>query len=146
MKTWFSEYEDGTRFCLHAGMEPNAPSLHFCIRRGYLLKYREKPAADKSFRKRRYSDKRPPDLEITFKSIDDAFLVFTGQLGIAASYAQHRFFMRGNPNEATGLVDCMELAEAYLFPRPLSKRLMLHVPEKQFPMLLVYMSVLVPSN
>lgn len=130
MRAQFSNYTDGCRFCIRAGMEPGSPCLSFCIHRGYLIACSDRNA----------------DLEITFKSIHDAFLVFTGQLGIGAAYAEHRFFMRGNPNEAMELVSCMELAEAYLFPRILSRRLMLRVPRKEFPSLLVYLSLLAPVS
>lgn len=38
----------------------------------------------------------PGDVTIRFKSPADAFRVFTGQIGIAQAYAQHRFTLRGN--------------------------------------------------
>lgn len=131
MKAGFSAYEDGYSFRIRAGMESGAPVLSFCVRNGQLEKQ---------------SHEVPVQLEITMKSIPDAFLVLTGQLGIGASYAGHRFFMRGNPNEAMGLVTCLELAEAYLFPRFLSRRLMLDVPKKEFPALLVYAGLICPGG
>ena len=49
---------------------------------------------EKGFRK--LPQDTPGDVTIRFKSPDDAFRVFTGQIGIAQAYAQHRFTLRGN--------------------------------------------------
>lgn len=123
IRAGFAAYEDGTVFRIRAGMESEVPCLSFSVLHGRLV---------------RQASDVPADLEITFKSIPDAFLVLTGQLGIGAAYAGHRFFMRGNPNEAMGLVSCMEIAESYLFPHFLSKRLMTEVPPKEISSLAVY--------
>lgn len=50
--------------------------------------------------------------------------------------------MKGNPNETLELVRSMELAEAYLFPRLLTRRLLPEVPKKQCPALFVYAKLL----
>ena len=47
---------------------------------------------EKGFRK--LPQDTPGDVTIRFKSPDDAFRVFTGQIGIAQAYAQHRFTLR----------------------------------------------------
>ncbi len=59
----------------------------------------------------------PGDVTVRFKSPDDAFRVFTGQIGIAQAYAQHRFTLRGNMGLAMPFVRCVDIAEGYLFPR-----------------------------
>lgn len=130
IRAGFLAYEENYTFRIRAGMRKKDPCLTFCVKSGLLIKL---------------ENTVPAQLEITFKSISDAFLVFTGQLGIGMAYAEHRFYMRGNPNEAMGLVSCLELAEAYLFPRILSRRLMLSVPEKEFSPLFVYAGLLCPE-
>ena len=53
----------------------------------------------------------PGDVTIRFKSPADAFRVFTGQIGIAQAYAQHRFTLRGNMGLAMPFVRCVDIAE-----------------------------------
>jgi hypothetical protein len=120
-------YPEGYAFRLRAGMTPDAPAVSFCKSGGSL---------------KRLNSEVPADIAISFKSLNDAFLVLTGQLGIAASFAEHRFFLQGNPHETMELVRCMELAERYLFPRFLCRRLLPEIPEKQRPALFVYACLL----
>ena len=86
--------------------------------------------------------KRPgpskPDIEIVFKSIDAAFLVLTGQLGVAQAYAQHRFTLRGNVNDTMSFVRCVDITEGYLFPAIMSRRILKELPKKQVMTLTVY--------
>ena len=79
-----------------------------------------------------------PDLLILFKSIRDAFYVFTGQMGVAGAYSQHRFCLRGNVGDAMSFVRCVALAEGYLFPSFWAKRILKEVPQKQVSSLRVY--------
>jgi hypothetical protein len=78
------------------------------------------------------------NLEIEFKSIDAAFLVFTGQIGVAQAYAQHRFTLRGSINECMSFVRCVDTVEAYLFPAFITKRILKAIPKKQVSPLTVY--------
>jgi hypothetical protein len=61
--------------------------------------------------------------------------------GIADAYAQHRFAMKGDIAATLQLVRCMEMAEAYLFPRMMSRRILKAVPDKQVSSLRVYAAV-----
>ena len=72
----------------------------------------------------------------------DAFYVFTGQMGVAAAYAQHRFTVRGNVSETMGFVRCVDLAEGYLFPPFWAKSILKELPEKQLSSLRLYGAVL----
>lgn len=83
-----------------------------------------------------------PDILIRFKSVRDAFYVFTGQMGVAAAYAQHRFTVRGNVSETMGFVRCVDLAEGYLFPPFWAKSILKELPEKQISSLRLYGAVL----
>lgn len=79
-----------------------------------------------------------PDIFISFKSIDGAFLVFSGQLGTAEAYAQHRFLVKGDIAEVMSIVRCIDLTEAYLFPCIISRKILRRVPEKQIGSIQVY--------
>lgn len=83
-------------------------------------------------------DIKEPDIRIAFKSIEGAFLVFSGQIGTAQAYAQHRFLVKGDIAEVMSVVRCIDLTEAYLFPPIMSKRILRKVPEKQVGSLYVY--------
>lgn len=83
-----------------------------------------------------------PDILILFKSPRDAFYVFTGQMGVAAAYAQHRFCLRGNVSDAMSFVRCVDLAEGYLFPAFWAKRILKAPPQKQIGSLRVYGAVI----
>lgn len=79
-----------------------------------------------------------PDILISFKSIDGAFLVFSGQIGTAQAYSQHRFLVKGEIAEVMSIVRCIDLTEAYLFPKVMTKRILRRIPEKQMGSLRVY--------
>ena len=82
------------------------------------------------------------DLELKFKSIDSAFLVFTGMMGISRAYAEHRITVKGDIADVMTLVRMIDIAEAYLFPRIMSKRILRAVPSKERSSLSVYRMVL----
>lgn len=110
------------------GLEiPGGPALHMA-RRGKRLARLKAGAA--------------PDILIRFKSVRDAFYVFTGQMGVAAAYAQHRFTVRGNVSATMSFVRCVDLAEGYLFPPFWAKYILKQLPEKQLGSLRLYAAVL----
>lgn len=82
------------------------------------------------------------DLMIRFKSVDAAFQVMSGQVGVAASYARHGFVLKGDIARAMSVVRCMDLAEAYLFPRMISGRILKEVPKKRMGLLHTYLAVI----
>ena len=82
------------------------------------------------------------DLMIRFKSVDAAFLVMSGQVGVAGSYARHGFVLKGDIARAMSIVRCMDLVEAYLFPRLISKKILKEVPGKRMGLLHTYLAVL----
>lgn len=110
------------------GLEvPGGPALYIARRGKHLVRLKNAPA---------------PDILIRFKSVRDAFYVFTGQLGVAAAYAQHRFTVRGSVSETMGFVRCVDLAEGYLFPPFWAKGILKELPEKQLSSLRLYGAVL----
>lgn len=86
--------------------------------------------------------KAEPDIHITFKNEAMAVRVFTGRMGIAGAYAAHAFMLKGNINEAMGIVRIVDLVEGYLFPKIMSRRILKEVPEKQVPSLVVYLRLI----
>lgn len=110
------------------GLEvPGGPALYIVRRGKRLARLKNAPV---------------PDILIRFKSVRDAFYVFTGQMGVAAAYAQHRFAVRGNVSETMSFVRCVDLAEGYLFPPFWAKSILKELPEKRLSSLRLYGAVL----
>lgn len=85
------------------------------------------------------------DITMRFKSVSGAFRVLTGQMGVSEAYAEHLFALEGDIYQTMSFVRCVEYAEAYLFPRFWSGRILKAVPEKQVSALKVY-GLLLPEN
>lgn len=83
-----------------------------------------------------------PDIHITFKNEAMAFRVFTGRMGVAGAYAAHAFILKGNINEAMGVVRVVDRVEGYLFPSFMSRRILKEIPQKQVPSLVVYLRLI----
>lgn len=86
----------------------------------------------------RLKDVSEPDICIAFKSLDGAFLVFSGQIGTTAAYAQHRFMVKGDLYEVMSIVRCIDLTESYLFPPVVTRRILRRLPKKQVSSIAVY--------
>ncbi len=82
------------------------------------------------------------DISIVFKSVDAAFLVLTGQIGVAQAYAQHRFTLQGDIAMTMSFVRCVDIAEVYLFPSFMTRRILKRIPKKQTSSLGVYRRIL----
>ena len=106
---------------------PGGPGLYLTMQQGRLTRIKATAA---------------PDVLIQFKSLLDAFYVFTGQMGVSGAYAQHRFCLRGSVNQTMGFVRCVDIAEGYLFPAFWAKRILKALPGKQLSALRVYSAVL----
>lgn len=68
------------------------------------------------------------DVVIYMKSIESAFAMFTGQLGIDVAYARHAMCARGDLSNTVSVVRVLNIAEAYLFPAFISRKLMKRLP------------------
>lgn len=115
------------RICLKTGMTKMSPQISMIVKNGRVLRMKRPDGAD---------------LTIVFKNAHTAFKVFTGQMSIAAAYAAHGFYLKGNINTAMGVVRCMEYVELYLFPKIMSKRILKRVEKKQLPALEVYVKAI----
>ena len=83
------------------------------------------------------------DLEICFKNIDIAFLVLIGNIGISDAYAMHSFTLKGSINEGLKIVRCIEIVEAYLFPKFITKKILKEVPKRKMNILSTYIHILI---
>lgn len=88
------------------------------------------------------SGSQDADIVITFKSSKISLRVFTGLKGIGEAYSEHRFTLSGSIEDTLVIVRMIELAEGYLFPRFMTRRILRHVPEKEFGSLTLYRKVL----
>ncbi len=84
----------------------------------------------------------PAQITMIFKSPERAISVLTGMAGISQAYAGHYFSLEGDIHSAMSFVRCVEITEAYLFPRIMTKRILREVPEKRMPALAVYGMIL----
>ena len=69
-----------------------------------------------------------PDLTITYKNIEGAFMIFTTQMGAEVGFAQHRMSVKGDLAKAMSFIRCVKMLQDYLFPPFLSKRVLKRVP------------------
>ena len=82
------------------------------------------------------------EITMRFKSVEGAFQVLSGQKSIADAYAEQLFTLEGDIYQTMSFVRVVEYAEAYLFPRIWSRRILREVPEKQTGSLRVYAEAL----
>jgi hypothetical protein len=110
-------------------VEPNGPCMVMQKRNGKL-----------NFVGTKVPDK--VDLAIYFKNIEAAFLVVTGQIGIAQAYAEHRFTLKGDIFITMPLVRALNITEAYLFPGFMAKKLMKRMPDRSNNKFNIYMATI----
>ncbi len=78
----------------------------------------------------RYAGSSPVDADLTiyFKNLESAFLVFSAQMGSPQGSAEHRVSLKGDASQAMSLIRCMEIAQAYLFPKVIARQCLKSVP------------------
>lgn len=81
-------------------------------------------------------------MTIRFKSPDDAFRVFTGQIGIARRTPSTDLPCGETWGLAMPFVRCVDIAEGYLFPAVLARRILKRRPKKEISTARVYLAVL----
>lgn len=85
------------------------------------------------------------DITMTFKSPEKAFRVLTGQRGISDAYARHDFFLKGDIHQTMRFMRAVEITEAYLFPKIMTRRILKRVPKKELPTPVVYARLFFPD-
>ena len=88
------------------------------------------------------------DVCIQFKSFAHAFCVLTGRQSVEKAYAQHNVTLHGNVADTMSFARCVDLIEAYLFPKIIAKRILKEVPGKQISSFIIYGKILfhIPSE
>lgn len=114
VKSEVESWQEGTIFAISACK--NGPCLYLGKKDGKLARFK-KP--------------EKTDVFIEFKSIEIAFVVLTGRMGIAQAYSAHSFYLKGSVNRTMSVVRCVDLAEGYLFPKFMKKRILKEMPKKQ---------------
>ena len=84
-----------------------------------------------------------PDIVICFKSVDSAFNVLIGRIGISTAYARHSFTLKGDISTAISIVRCINIIEAYLFPKFITKNILKEIPKKNLSIISTYIHVLI---
>ncbi len=82
------------------------------------------------------------NIVITFKTLDLAFKVMTGQKGLSKSYSEHDFILKGSINECMGFVRIVELVMAHLLPKKMLKKILREVPNRSISMFKTYVCAL----
>ncbi len=113
--------KEGQAYSICVGKE--GPSLHVLWKEGRL---------------HRLASPAPGACVLCIKSLPLAFRLFTGQMGLAQAYAWHAFTVQGDLSDVMPLARLVNLVEAYLFPRFITKHLMTDIPSLQANPLRVY--------
>lgn len=75
---------------------------------------------------------------LSVKALPLSFQLFTGQMGLAQAYARHAFTLAGDIADVMKLARLVNLVEAYLFPRFISRRILTDIPPLRLHPLRVY--------
>ncbi len=86
----------------------------------------------------RLSESAPGACVLSIRTLPLAFRLFTGQVGLSQIYAWHAFTVQGELADVMPLARLINLVEAYLFPRFITKHLMTDIPDLQANPLRVY--------
>lgn len=125
VKAEFDRMPEGLSYALKTGYQ--APELYLQWKDGNLHRLASLERASCTLR---------------LKSTGIAFRMFTGQLGLARAYAQHAFTMLGETADVMRLARLVNIVEAYLFPKCITKHLMTDIPALLVNPLRVYGRVL----
>ncbi len=91
---------------------------------------------EKGLRKRK--EIKEGDTVITFKSLDLAFKVITGQKGLCQAYAEHDFMLNGSIFDTMAFTRVVEIVEAHLFPKKVCEKILREVPKRSICMFSAY--------
>ena len=72
-----------------------------------------------------------PTLLVTYKSIDVALPVLTGQQGILEAFTEHRSTLAGDIGLGMSLVRCLHIVESYLFPDVIGRHVLPGPPSRE---------------
>jgi hypothetical protein len=127
----FMEEIDGWEEKIHYRIRvmKDGPSLILGKSKGRLVRFKKLPEAK-------------IEVDMMIKSIDTAFIIFTGRMSVDKAYAAHAFTVRGEIADTMRLARCVDFAEANLFPNIMTKRILKEVPEREVSIVRVYANIL----
>lgn len=128
-KEYFDELKDG--FVFRLCVLPSGPALVLKKENGHFVSVKKREANNIKI-----------DLDIQFKNLQVALPVVLGMAGVSQGYAENRFILKGEIADSMRIVDLINLTEAYLFPKFITKKFMDVIPKKQKSSLRVYLYVL----
>lgn len=79
-----------------------------------------------------------PTCSLSIKSVPLAFRLFTGRMGLAQAYTNHAFTLAGDVADVMKLARMVNIVEAYLFPRFITRRILTDIPPGEVCFLRVY--------
>ncbi len=68
------------------------------------------------------------DLVVMFKNLESAFMVLTAQMSTHRAYAEHRISVKGDLVKAMIFTRCLNIVQAYLFPKFVAGIVLKRVP------------------
>jgi hypothetical protein len=128
IKTDLNDWPEGFSFTMK--VIPNGPSLSM-KKEANILKFLG------------IKELKSPDMLVEVKNLDTAFKMITAQLGAHHVYAQHKIGVIGNIADSMKLIRMIYVAEDYLFPPILSKRIVKEISEPSVEKLINRFRVLV---
>lgn len=126
IKKEIDSWEEGRQIEIQT--EAKGPSLILRKAKGEIVKIKQK--------------EQESDICIQFKSLEAAFLMLTGRLGVAKAYAEHRFILKGDISQAMSFVRCVDMIESYLFPKFITKHILKDNYTKQISSFVIYFHIL----
>lgn len=116
MKAELADWEEGQVFAL--GVLPDGPEIAL-RKEGDRIRYLGRGDHGAS-------------LKILFKNMDCAFLPMAAKIGSDTAYVQHRAILHGNVGQAMQLSRAMRLAQTYLMPDSILRRIFKRAPKLTF--------------
>ena len=121
-------------------LEAMEPGTSYSIRTGHDAPVLLVEWDGKGLCRRRTLDNATCSLAI--KSVPLSFLLFTGQMGLAQAYARHAFTLSGDVADVMKLARMVNIVEAYLFPKFITRRILTDIPPCEVCFLRVYGRIL----
>ena len=76
---------------------------------------------------------------ITFKTLDLALKVMTGQKGLSTAYCEHDFILKGSINSVMVFTRVVEVVMAHLLPKKMLRKILREVPSRKISMFKTYL-------
>ena len=119
IKKELNEWPEGFSFMMK--VQPDGPKMSMVRNKSGCLEYRGNRLKENDV-----------DLIILFKNVECAFMTFTAQLSTPQAYAEHRISVKGDLAMVMSLMRCLNVIQAYLYPKIIAKLAVKRVPHIPF--------------